>query len=489
MGDVVAAFGRFGEDVVPYVAKMLNVLGLRDGGGCGVFTVRESAYGKSFSDLLTEEVVSPVCLGYNLSKGREEGFSKYATRIDEFSSFLEGAVFSNSVESLFEKMRTPEESSETQSFLERCDGDFTMAHLKKGGLIIFRDPVGTIPLYLGEDGRMVALSSEKKALWAIGLRDVKPFPPGHLLDLGDKNGEILKSLKKIKPGNVSQRSFEEITTSLSFLIREAVEKRVNRDENLALAFSGGVDSAVLAKILLAEHIPVHLICVGLEGEEREVDQAEDLASELGLRIKIKMFPKEAVEEDVPKVISRIEEADPLKVSLGIPFYWISDEARNLGKTVLMTGQGSDELFGGYLRHMQVYQDEGGEALDRMLLRDVRRAYEVDYELVSHVCAAFNLYHVAPYADFDLITYALGVPAELKMEFEGRILRKAALREVAKEMGLPESAYMRPKKAMQYGTGVDKTLRRVAKDKGLNLRAFLEQKFAEVFPETLKSEKE
>jgi asparagine synthase (glutamine-hydrolysing) len=483
LGCMVAAISRKGYDTVPLVARMLQVLDHGDGAGCGLFTLRGSTQSRSLPELLTQELRSPICIGYSLSGSRELGTVRSTMWVSDFSSVVEGHLFSDSGKKLLETLGN-NESMDIQSLLREVDGDYAMISMKGGKLVAYRDPIGTVPLYIGEEMGSMALAPEKKALWTIGMLKARPFPPGHLLE-GKIDGDTTKLIKKISPSPTVSNDPAEVTDRLTYLIRRAVGKRVDDLSELALAFSGGLDSGVLAKILQEMGIKVHLICVGIEGS-LEMSQAEDVASELCLPITARVFPKDSVENVITQAIWHVEDFDPLKVSLGIPLYWVSGEARDLGMNFLMTGQGCDELFGGYLRHEEVFQDQGGKALDEMLLRDVEKAHEVDYELVSKVCSGFQIGHLAPYADMDLITYALGIPPKLKMSYEGQILRKAVLRRVAKGLGLPESVYTRPKKAMQYGTGVDKVLRVLAKDRGLSVRGYLEKRFLEVFPKIPKS---
>ena len=77
-----------------------------------------------------------------------------------------------------------------QAFVQRCDGDYVLATMRKDEFAIYRDPVGNVPLYSAEDQRILALASEKKSLWAIGLRDVSSFPPGHMLKASENKKEL-----------------------------------------------------------------------------------------------------------------------------------------------------------------------------------------------------------------------------------------------------------------------------------------------------------
>ena len=478
MGGIVAAFSQRGDDVVPLVARMLKVIDHRNGEGCLLYSKKESLVAKSPDDLNPQGMRSNMCIGHNLSRSTNLILPEQIPFEGESSSVFEGKIYSRPKGDEPEVVRRALPGPrDLQAFVQRCDGDYVLATMGKDEFAIYRDPVGYVPLYSAEDQRILALASEKKSLWAIGLRDVSSFPPGHML----KASENKKELKCIRAITQSQRSNcgpYDTVKKLTDLIEEAVNKRAGKVGELALAFSGGLDSGILSKILKKKEIPVHLICVGLN-DSVELSHAKAIASDLDLPINIRVLERDEIEDAVPSIIWHLEDADPLKVCLGTAFYFVAQEASKMGKNLLMSGQGCDELFGGYFRHLKTFKEEGGEALRDRLLSDVKNAHEASYEPSSHGCAAFGVEHTAPYADLTLINYALGIPAELIFGNDG-VSRKAILREVAKQLGLPESVCDRPKKAFQYGSRVDKVLRMIALTEGLGLREYRSRRFADAF---------
>jgi len=146
--------------------------------------------------------------------------------------------------------------------------------------------------------------------------------------------------------------------------------------------------------------------------------------------------------------------------------------------VMLAGQGSDELFGGYKRYLNTYSTLGSEGLEAQLFHDVSTAYQTNYERDNKICAFHGVELRLPFADYSLSTYALTIAAELKIASKQDAVRKHVLRQAALKLGLPRFMAEKPKKAIQYATGVAKTLKKLARNNGLPLKTFLEKLWME-----------
>ena len=91
-------------------------------------------------------------------------------------------------------------------------------------------------------------------------------------------------------------------------------------------------------------------------------------NQLNLPLQVHLFKDSDVEDTLPKVVALIEEADPIKASVGLPFYWTAEKAAEAGFKVMLAGQGADELFGGYQRYVTEYCKDGGEAVENNVQR-------------------------------------------------------------------------------------------------------------------------
>ena len=145
-----------------------------------------------------------------------------------------------------------------------------------------------------------------------------------------------------------------------------------------------------------------------------------------------MFKDSDVEITLPKVVDLIEEPEPIKASIGVPFYWAAEKAAEAGFKVMLAGQGADELFGGYQRYVNEYCKDGTEKVRKTMFNDVVRIHESNLERDLKITSFHDIELRLPFGSFDLAEFALGLPVELKIENKTDTLRKLVLRKVAIE---------------------------------------------------------
>jgi len=215
-------------------------------------------------------------------------------------------------------------------------------------------------------------------------------------------------------------------------------------------------------------------------DQPEIEYAKKAADALKLRVHVKLYDERDVERVLPKVLWLIEEADPIKASIGVPFYWVAENAAKMGLKVMLAGQGADELFGGYMRYVTAYSREGKGRAREIIFKDVLKMHEANFERDSKICGYHNVELRLPFATYEVAEFAVSLPLELKMESACDTKRKLVLRRVARSDGLPEFIANKPKKAIQYATGVSKILKKLAKRKGLSMREYVKNVFKNAF---------
>jgi len=476
LGALAAAMSKNGKNVVPKVVTMLTTLQHRGRDSCGIATTDFLDVTRSFQELRSLSVDSKAAIGHNFRRILPKDVSQPVQDVD-IKLVFEGRFFPPAAENETKVvMKVDGKSAEERArhVIGKVDGSYAFAFLSNQRIILGRDPVGLTPLYYGEDDETCAFASERKALWALGMQNVKSFPPGNLA-LIDEGGIVFQPVRTIIKPEVKPTRMKDAAERLQSLLLESVSERILDVEKIAVAFSGGLDSSVVASFVKECGADAHLIYVGLEGQP-ETEHAEAAAELLDLPLQVKTFTREDVEEALPKVLWLIEEPDALKVSVAIPFYWIAEVAHMMGLNVLLAGQGGDELFGGYFRYLEEYASSGVIGLEDALYRDVASSYKVNFERDEKVCAFHGVELRLPFADYDLILFSLGLPANLKISSTKDWLRKRVLREVAEKIGLPPSIYSMRKKAIQYTTRIDGVLRKLAKEEGLSLKDFIEKSF-------------
>ncbi len=353
--------------------------------------------------------------------------------------------------------------------IEEGEGSYAVVILDGEYILCGRDPIGLVPLYIGESESLIAAASNRRMLWSLGL-EAKPLKPGHIARISPKGLEM-EQVRILEQPKAESMSMREAVEQLDKAMRSSVERRVRGLRRVCLAFSGGLDSSVIARYLDLAGVDVELLSVGLEGS-KDLEAAEEAAEHLGLPIRVESYGLGDVEEALDEVLWSVEEADPVKVSIALPLYWCARLAVEEGVRILFVGQGSDELFGGYRRYIDLYASMGDE-VSHQLFMDVAESYEMNYARDYKVCMDQGVEIRAPYTDLEVIELGLSMPVELKLSRDG--WRKLILRRLAEKLGLPKSIAWRRKRAIQYSTRVSTALRRIAKKHGKGgLRQLLEE---------------
>jgi len=223
--------------------------------------------------------------------------------------------------------------------------------------------------------------------------------------------------------------------------------RLRNDEGVC-ALSGGVDSTLIAHLAQRE-----CVAVGL-ADSHDLKQARHAADVLGLFLTTVTITAKEIETALPTVVRVIPVKDPVSVGIALTQYFVARFAGEQGYQRIITGQGADELFGGYSRYLET----------PTLAADLERDFiglEQQADRDQAVAGLHGAYLSMPYLDVRVVRAARAIPAAEKVQ-GGR--RKVPLRQVAERHIPPEFAWYE-KKAMQYGSGVWKVLQKLARKNG------------------------
>jgi asparagine synthase (glutamine-hydrolysing) len=259
----------------------------------------------------------------------------YMVFCEEEGRVLEGPKGERDFFSLFEK--------EGPSCFENIEGEFTVASTcGEGNCLIARDPLGIKPLYYALDDGLLYLAPEIKALVDLDLK-INEVPPGSYYQEG--RGWV-KYYAFPAAGKIDL-SIDEAEKKMRCLLKLAVEERIEGVENLGVYLSGGLDSSVIAA--LAAQIrsnPISTYTVGVKGS-RDIDYAEDIAARIGSEHHSYTYDIDEMLSVLPDVIYHLESFDCAYVRSAIPNYIAASRAAADGRRVMLTGEGSDEMFAGY----------------------------------------------------------------------------------------------------------------------------------------------
>ncbi|WP_135826317.1 asparagine synthase C-terminal domain-containing protein [Halorussus ruber] len=350
------------------------------------------------------------------------------------------------------------------------------------GLLV-RDALGRQPIFV-ESNVAASDSAESDAderqQWSFSPTDLEnpeSIPAGHVLAPGE-SPERLLSL----PEPPTAADDREAVVGVRDAIGEALES-VETDEalesveapealdsvessasgDLAVAFSGGVDSAVVASAFDAP-----LYVVGFPGSH-DVSAARRAARLMGREgdLRVVELSPEDVERAVPKVAEATGRTNAMDVQIALPLFLAAERAASDGYDRLAVGQGADELFGGYAKVARAPEDPRVEAETvRGAVREVMGTLPDQLERDVLALRGAGVEPVAPLLDDRVVRSALRLPGHLLVDSRGE--RKKALRLAAREF-VPDPVAFREKKAVQYGSLVARELDRLARQAGFKRR--------------------
>ena len=330
------------------------------------------------------------------------------------------------------------------------DGDYAFAVWDGENLAISRDPLGVKPLFYAENDDLKGFASSRQSLYEVGFDEIETLKPEHILFNWDDIAPAQPIYEKIYEGDV---------TKIDKLLKLSVSKRIEGLREVGVIFSGGLDSSYLALLLgeISENIPlkITLYAVGAEGS-KDIESAIYASKFLNLDLKICEVTEEMVRESLPEVVKAIGDDNLMKVGVGMTTYLATKMVAEDGIKVAISGQGADELFGGYKRYLESFVND---TLNYDIRMDISNMYHVNLER-DDACSMLNSVELRlPFLDKNLVELVLNIPDNKKIVSMHDDMRKSILRKLAFEEGLDYEIAYRPKKAAQYGTGIDKILRK------------------------------
>lgn len=337
-------------------------------------------------------------------------------------------------------------------FCNMLDGMFAFVVIDGDDYIAGRDPLGVKPLYYGLDerGRMY-FSSEMKAI-TDQCKSFSTFPPGHYYT--PKTGFV----KYYRPEwEDAAKAVEDVDY---FAIREsltqAVEKRLMSDVPIGVLLSGGLDSSltssIAARLLKDSGQKLHSFSIGLNPDAPDAVAARLVAEFLGTEHHEVHFTIEEGIEILDKLVWHLETYDVTSIRASTPMYFLSKAITDLGIKVVLSGEGADEVFGGYLYFRNApsaadFQKETIERVQKLFTADLLRA---DKSTMAH-----GLEARVPFLDKAFLELAIKIKPEEKQPktyngVEKYILRKAF--DTPKTPYLPNEVLWRQKEQFSDGVG-------------------------------------
>jgi len=337
-------------------------------------------------------------------------------------------------------------------FCHLLEGDFAFVVVDGDDFIAGRDPMGVKPLYYGLDERgRIYFSSEMKPI-ADQCKTFSTFPPGHIYTQKTGFVKYYKPVYEDYTKATKDLDLSEIRDALT----EATRKRLMSDVPIGVLLSGGLDSSltssIAARLLAEKGKRLHSFSIGLDKDAPDAAAARKVAAFLGTEHHEIHFTIEQGIEILDKLIWHLETYDVTSVRASTPMYFLSKAITDLGIKVVLSGEGADEIFGGYLYFRNApsteeFQKETIERVQKLFTADLLRA---DKSTMAH-----GLEARVPFLDKDFLDVSMLIKAEEKQPktydgVEKYILRKAF--DTPDQPYLPQEVLWRQKEQFSDGVG-------------------------------------
>jgi len=347
-----------------------------------------------------------------------------------------------------------------EGFLDEMNGIFGFAiyDAKNDTYFIARDHMGIIPLYMGWDANgTFYVASELKALEGVCTK-IELFPPGHYMS--SKDGKLMQWYKRdwsdFDAVKENKTSIDEIRDALE----AAVHRQLMSDVPYGVLLSGGLDSSVISAIAkkyadkriesgdtqAAWWPQLHSFSVGLEGSP-DLAAAQLVADHIGtVHHEIKFTIQEGLDA-IRDVVYNLETYDITTIRASTPMYLMARVIKSMGVKMVLSGEGADELFGGYL---YFHKAPNAEEFHKETVRKLEKLHMYDCLRANKSLAAWGIEGRVPFLDKEFMDVAMRINPEDKL-INGERMEKWVVRK-AFETYLPESVTWRQKEQFSDGVG-------------------------------------
>ncbi len=359
------------------------------------------------------------------------------------------------------------------SFLNRLNGIFAFALWDAAGrrVLIARDPIGVVPLYWGHDreGRL-CVASEMKALAPI-CADVAQFPPGHWYEWsaegvdGQPQGTLHRYYERPWRDYAAVEGVQVSKQELREAFEAAVHRQLMSDVPYGVLLSGGLDSSLVAAVAAryarrriedddaseAWWPRLHSFAIGLEGSP-DLAAAEVAAKMLGTVHHGFTYTLQEGLDALPEVIRHVETCDVTTIRASTPMYLLARRIKAMGVKMVLSGEGSDEIFGGYL---YFHKAPDAREFHEELVRKLDALHNYDCLRANKSMMAWGVEPRVPFLDREFLDVAMRMDASHKMVRRGdagpQRMEKGVLR-AAFEGYLPDAILWRQKEQFSDGVG-------------------------------------
>jgi asparagine synthase (glutamine-hydrolysing) len=496
MCGIVGILSKKNENVAPLIGPMLSCIASRGPDGAGIaadnFVVQSDSpnnveyhklYGSSALGHLRLAIVGGTCgqqpfhscdnrltVEHNGEVYNYKQIRRKLLKCHKFDTLTDSEVIVHLLEDHFTKSNNDLVYAIRKTVAE-LDGVYALVIKDEvtGTIALVRDKIGVRQIYYGENNSFVAFASERKALWKVGIKEpTQCVLPGHAV-LIKSNGllqEFEVAQAPVQSTKIVYKTMASAISAYQKALLMSMKKRTQDFKRVGIIFSGGIDSVIVA--WLAKKMVPEVICytAGIEGST-DIAFARNIAKKLKLKLRVNELTRSEVEQMIPEIINVIENTNAGQVEVAVPVYAAIKLAHEDGIKVMFTGQGADELFGGYSWYTKVVEKEGYRKLREHMTEDLLLLYKETLEREDKIAMAHSIEMREPFLDMEIIRASMHMNLKLNVKSGDDMFGKHVHRKVAQKLGIPKNIAYRIKEAAQHGSGMHSVFDTIARNHGFD----------------------
>jgi asparagine synthase (glutamine-hydrolysing) len=498
MCGIAGILSKKNENVAPLIGPMLSCIASRGPDGAGIaadnFVVQSESlenmeyhklYGSSVLGHLRLAIVGGTCgqqpfrscnnnnrltVEHNGEIYNYKQIRRKLLKHHKFDTLTDSEVIVHLLEDHFTKSNNDLVHAIRKTVAE-LDGVYALVVKDEvtGTIALVRDKIGVRQIYYGENNSFVAFASERKALWKVGIKEpTKCVSPGHAILI--KSNGLLQELEvaraPVQSTKIVHKTMASAVNAYQKALLMSMKKRTQDFKRVGIIFSGGIDSVIVA--WLAKKMVPEVICytAGIEGST-DIAFARNIAKKLKLKLRVNELTRNEVEQIIPEIINVIENTNAGQVEVAVPVYAAIKLAHEDGIKVMFTGQGADELFGGYSWYTKVVEKEGYQKLREHMTEDLLLLHKETLEREDKIAMAHSIEMREPFLDMEIIRVSMQIDLKLNVKSADDIFGKHVHRRVAQKLGIPKNIAYRIKEAAQHGSGMHTVFDIIARNHGFD----------------------
>ncbi|MBN1262937.1 MAG: asparagine synthetase B [Candidatus Pacebacteria bacterium] len=255
---------------------------------------------------------------------------------------------------------------------------------------------------------------------------------------------------------------DKIVNQLQSVLKASVKKNLEKEKKVAVIYSGGIDSSLIAYLAHQSGAGITTFTVGLP-DSADIIFVLSIKKKLPFKPVVKIITRKELLKALPQTRKIIQQTDLkpnlMQISLATCLFLVFEEIKKAGFDLVLSGQGADEIFAGYHK----FEQFPFSRINQLCQKELERALAIDRIRDQAIAGFFKIKLKNPFLESEVTELALKIPPQLKLKKKGKkTIHKYILRKLGQRVGILKETLTRPKKAFQYSTLIQREIEKITR---------------------------